>query len=43
MNISGRIAERFTGYFARCQSISASTSGENAAISPDSLTGCESG
>src|SRR6476646_2068972 len=43
MNINGRIAERMTGYFARCLSISASTSGENVAGSTPRSTGCDSG
>ena len=33
MNLSGRRAERLTGYFAKCLSISASTSGGKTAIS----------
>jgi hypothetical protein len=43
MNISGRIAERFTGYLARWPSISASTSGEKTAISSGTGASCGRG
>src|SRR5258705_10750269 len=43
MNISGSIAERTTGYFAKCRSISASTSAEKVAASTPKSTGCERG
>src|SRR5919112_5790966 len=43
MNISGRMAERLTGYFARCRSISASTSAEKTAISCGTFASCGRG